>query len=109
MNESPCIVLTGSHDIIKSRRGIHDPNARSVMLGFPVEKKRLMVAQDIQAEASAKATAAAAASRKGSSVDKDDRSGPEFYVKKLSEPDMKGIHAKTLAHLSVSLRTMPLG
>lgn len=79
------------------------------MVNFPIEKKRLMVIQDIQAEAGALLGSTPVASRKGGGGDKDgEKKGPEYYVKKLSEPDLKGIQAKTLAHLSVSLRTMPL-
>ena len=73
------------------------------MLAFSIEKKRLMVSQDIQAEAVPSTQV-----RRGAAADTSEKKSPEFYVKKLSEPDMKGIHAKTLAHLSVSLRTMPL-
>ncbi|KAI8141312.1 Formin, GTPase-binding domain-containing protein [Fennellomyces sp. T-0311] len=91
-----------------TRRGINDPNARAVMLDFPIEKKRLMVSQDIQAETGAMKSSTQTVSRRGVAADTSEKKSPEFYVKKLSEPDMKGIHAKTLAHLSVSLRTMPL-
>lgn len=80
------------------------------MLAFPIEKKRLMVSQDIQAEVGAAAAGSApvAAKRGGGDKDSSEKKSPEYYVKKLAEPDMKGINAKTLAHLSVSLRTMPL-
>lgn len=80
------------------------------MMAFPIEKKRLMVIQDIQAEAGIAAKSTTPASKRGGSVEKDtgEKSGPEYYVRKLSEPDPKGYHAKTLAHLGVSLRTMPL-
>ena len=81
------------------------------MLRFSIEKKRLMVSQDIQAETGAMKGSAQSIHRRGGAIaDKDasEKKGPDFYVKKLSEPDMKGIQGKTLAHLGVSLRTMPL-
>lgn len=70
------------------------------MTSFPVDKKRIMVAQDIQAE-----TASPSTSRKDKKV--EETKGPEYYVKKLSDTS-KGINAKVVSHLAVGLRTMPL-
>ncbi|KAF1806705.1 diaphanous GTPase-binding domain-containing protein [Mucor lusitanicus] len=90
-----------------TRRGIHDNNARLKMSSFSVEKKRLMVAQDIQSETS---VPAAPSSRRG--VDKKtdyqpESKGPEYYVRKLSDMS-KGVNTKVVSHLAVGLRTMPL-
>ncbi|KAI9032727.1 Formin, GTPase-binding domain-containing protein, partial [Phycomyces nitens] len=91
------------------RRGINDSNARNVMLAFPLEKKRLMVAQDIQAEAGPTPNASLS-SRRGVSADrhKEQENSPEYYVKKLSEIGSKGYSSKVISHLAVGLRTMPL-
>jgi hypothetical protein len=74
------------------------------MASFPIEKKRMMVAQDIQFEANNTTH-----NRKGGHDKKNEQEskGPEYYVRKLSDTS-KGINAKTVAHLGVSLRTMPL-
>ncbi|KAI9315292.1 hypothetical protein BX666DRAFT_382517 [Dichotomocladium elegans] len=102
--------IEASFEKMLTRRGIHDPAARSKMGSFSIDKKRLMVVQDIQAEAGASLGSTPATSRRGVLSDKDasEKKGPEYYVKKLSEPDPKGIPPKILAHLGVSLRTMPL-
>lgn len=72
------------------------------MNSFPVDKKRIMVAQDIQAETS---TTHQATSRKDKKI--EEGKGPEYYVKKLSDTS-KGVNAKVVSHLAVGLRTMPL-
>lgn len=91
----------------KTRRGIHDNNARLKMSSFSVEKKRLMVAQDIQSETN---IPAAPSSRRGIDKKADYQSeskGPEYYVRKLSDMS-KGVNTKVVSHLAVGLRTMPL-
>jgi hypothetical protein len=78
------------------------------MSSFSVEKKRLMVAQDIQSENN---VPVASSSRRGGNDKKADyqseNKGPEYYVKKLSDMS-KGVNTKTVSHLAVGLRTMPL-
>lgn len=75
------------------------------MLSFPVEKKWLMVSQDMQADS----TGPPASVKKSSSdIREPDRSTPEFYIKQFLEPDMRGVTPRLVAHLAVSLRTMPL-
>lgn len=78
------------------------------MSSFSVEKKRLMVAQDIQSETN---IPAAASSRRGGADKKADyqseSKGPEYYVRKLSDMS-KGVNTKVVSHLAVGLRTMPL-
>lgn len=78
------------------------------MSSFSVEKKRLMVAQDIQSESN---VSVASSLRRGGNDKKADNQpenkGPEYYVRKLSDMS-KGVNAKIVSHLSVGLRTMPL-
>lgn len=76
------------------------------MSSFPVDKKRLMVAQDIQSESNN----VPAPSRRGINSDKKvepESKGPEYYVRKLSDMS-KGVNIKVVSHLAVGLRTMPL-
>ncbi|KAI7864455.1 diaphanous GTPase-binding domain-containing protein [Spinellus fusiger] len=97
-----------------SRRGIHDTHARGVMLAFPTEKKRLMVTQDIQAEAGL--AMHTPPTRRGASADriKEAENSPEYYVRKLSDPgknsnsSSSSSSSKLISHLAVRLRTMPL-
>lgn len=95
-----------------TRRGIHDLGARSVMLSFSEDKKWLMVSQDKQADANVTIRPTASistSSRKSASELKElDKGTPEYYIKQFLEPDFRGINPKILAHLAVSLRTMPL-
>lgn len=89
---------------IKTRRGIHDANARLKMSSFSVDKKRIMVAQDIQSESNATQPT----SRRGGTDKKiEEGKGPDYYVKKLSDTS-KGVNANIVSHLAVGLRTMPL-
>ncbi|KAI8100130.1 uncharacterized protein BX664DRAFT_355473 [Halteromyces radiatus] len=90
-----------------TRRGIHDPTARNVMIGFTMEKKRLMVTQDIQAEAvnASNIPSATISTRRTADRNKEVENSPEYFVKKLSE---KVISGKVIGHLAVGLRTMPL-
>lgn len=84
------------------------------MSSFSVDKKRLMVAQDIQAENNV----VNSSGRKGHATDKKagdhhhhhhqtESKGPEYYVRKLSDMS-KGVNTKVVSHLAVGLRTMPL-
>ncbi|KAI8353613.1 armadillo-type protein [Choanephora cucurbitarum] len=41
-------------------------------------------------------------------VNQADKNSPEFYIDKFLEPDMRGVTPRLVAHLAVSLRTMPL-
>ncbi|CAO3587923.1 unnamed protein product [Absidia cylindrospora] len=90
-----------------TRRGIQDPTARNAMTGFTMEKKRLMVTQDIQAESAVASNhpTSSASARRASDKNKEMENSPEYFVKKLSE---KVISGKVIAHLAVGLRTMPL-
>ncbi|KAG1106811.1 hypothetical protein G6F42_016603 [Rhizopus arrhizus] len=92
-----------------TRRGIHDTSARSVMLGFSTEKKWLMVSQDKQAD-SAAPTPSSSSSIVASNTENAiaDKNSPDFYIDKFLEPDMRGVTPRLVAHLAVSLRTMPL-
>ncbi|KAL7308771.1 hypothetical protein PS15m_011936 [Mucor circinelloides] len=92
-----------------TRRGIHDTSARSVMLGFSTEKKWLMVSQDKQAD-SAAPTPSSSSSVVASNTENAiaDKNSPDFYIDKFLEPDMRGVTPRLVAHLAVSLRTMPL-
>ncbi|KAI8367155.1 diaphanous GTPase-binding domain-containing protein [Choanephora cucurbitarum] len=92
-----------------TRRGIHDATARAKMSSFPMEKKRLMVAQDIQSESN---TSTTQTNRRGGGMDKKsehqtESKGPEYYVQKLSDMS-RGVNTKIVSHLAVGLRTMPL-
>ncbi|KAI9476485.1 MAG: armadillo-type protein [Benjaminiella poitrasii] len=42
------------------------------------------------------------------SINSTDKNSPDFYIEKISESDMKGATPQLVAHLAVSLRTMPL-
>ncbi|KAG0914538.1 hypothetical protein G6F33_004165 [Rhizopus arrhizus] len=88
-----------------TRRGIHDVSARLKMSSFPVDKKRFMVAQDIQSETNI--VHPPSSKRGGSDKKVEEGKGPEYYVKKLSDTS-KGINIKVISHLAVGLRTMPL-
>lgn len=76
------------------------------MSSFPVDKKRIMVAQDIQSETN---IVHPPSSKRGGGSDKkvEEGKGPDYYVKKLSDTS-KGINIKVISHLAVGLRTMPL-
>ncbi|CAO3695753.1 unnamed protein product [Rhizopus microsporus] len=89
-----------------TRRGIHDPSARSMMLSFPIEKKLLMLSQDKQADLTNSNTTSQESLVHETS--NSDKSSPEYYIDKFLEPDMKGVTPRLIAHLAVSLRTMPL-
>lgn len=82
------------------------------MLSFPTDKKWLMVSQDKQVDATPTVrptVSISASSRKAASESKElDKGTPEYYIKQFLEPDFRGINPKILAHLAVSLRTMPL-
>ncbi|ORZ12691.1 hypothetical protein BCR42DRAFT_467822 [Absidia repens] len=93
-----------------TRRGIHDSNARAAMLSFPTDKKWLMVSQDKQANTTLPAPMGSSSNKKSHHHEhKDpDKSTPEFYIKQFLEPDMSGVTPRLVAHLAVSLRTMPL-
>lgn len=99
-----------------TRRGIHDQAARSVMLGFSIEKKWLMVSQDKQADSTAPIPSSSSSTvTNNNNTDNNsttestaDKNSPDFYIDKFLEPDMKGVTPRLIAHLAVSLRTMPL-
>ncbi|CAO3596601.1 unnamed protein product [Absidia cylindrospora] len=93
-----------------TRRGIHDNNARAAMLSFPTDKKWLMVSQDKQADTTLPAPMGSSSSKKSHHHEhkESDKSTPEFYIKQFLEPDMSGVTPRLVAHLAVSLRTMPL-
>lgn len=98
-----------------TRRGIHDSAARSVMLGFSTEKKWLMVSQDKQADLTAPTPSTSTGSatildstNTSAQVPATDKNSPDFYIDKFLEADMKGVTPRLVAHLAVSLRTMPL-
>lgn len=77
------------------------------MLAFPTEKKWLMVSQDKQADGPVAATASTAAVATATAASSE-KNTPEFYIKQFLEPDMRGVTPRMVAHLAVSLRTMPL-
>ncbi|KAI9259027.1 hypothetical protein BDA99DRAFT_484089 [Phascolomyces articulosus] len=92
-----------------TRRGIHDSGSRSAMLSFPTDKKWLMVSQDMHAESMLPAPSVSSSNKKNTNdVRELDKSSPEFYIKQFLEPDMQGVTPRLVAHLAVSLRTMPL-
>jgi len=72
------------------------------MSSFSLDKKRLMLIQDMQAENNI-----VASKKSDKKVDQQDHRGPEYYVKKLSDTS-KGVNIKVVSHLAVGLRTMPL-
>lgn len=77
-----------------------------MMLSFPIEKKLLMLSQDKQADLTNSNTTSQESLVHETS--NSDKSSPEYYIDKFLEPDMKGITPRLIAHLAVSLRTMPL-
>ncbi|KAL9555089.1 hypothetical protein MBANPS3_002512 [Mucor bainieri] len=93
-----------------TRRGIHDTSARSVMLGFSTEKKWLMVSQDKQADSTAPTPSSSSSVIVSNTTENAiaDKNSPDFYIDKFLEPDMRGVTPRLVAHLAVSLRTMPL-
>jgi cytokinesis protein len=86
------------------------------MLGFPTEKKWLMVSQDKQADLAAPTPSSSTSSNTMDNVNSsavtataaNDKNSSDFYIDKFLEPDMKGVTPRLIAHLAVSLRTMPL-
>ncbi|CAO3595395.1 unnamed protein product [Absidia cylindrospora] len=94
-----------------TRRGIHDGNARAAMLSFPTNKKWLMVSQDKQVDTTSPAPVPSSSSRRNNNhqeYKEPEKSTPEFYIKQFLQPDMSGVTPRMVAHLAVSLRTMPL-
>ncbi|ORX57073.1 actin-binding FH2 [Hesseltinella vesiculosa] len=91
-----------------TRRGIHDTNARAAMLSFPTDKKWLMVSQDKQAETTLPAPIPVSSKKNSNDYKEPDKNSPEFYIKQFLEPEMSGVTPRLVAHLAVSLRTMPL-
>lgn len=85
------------------------------MLGFSTEKKWLMVSQDKQADLTAPTPSSSSSiiannnlNKENALVNSADKNSPDFYIDKFLEPDMRGITPRLIAHLAVSLRTMPL-
>jgi cytokinesis protein len=80
------------------------------MLGFSTEKKWLMVSQDKQADLTAPtpSTSSGSLTQDVSTLPATDKNSPDFYIDKFLEADMKGVTPRLIAHLAVSLRTMPL-
>ncbi|KAI7901517.1 diaphanous GTPase-binding domain-containing protein [Cokeromyces recurvatus] len=97
--------IEDSFERMLTRRGIHDSNARSKMSSFSMEKKRLMVSQDIQSESNL--TSLPRRTDKKSDHFQSESKGPDYYVRKLSDMS-KGVNTKIVSHLAVGLRTMPL-
>jgi cytokinesis protein len=100
-----------------TRRGIHDPSTRATMSAFSIDKKRLMLSQDMHAASSPTPTPVTAPNslqptKRSRSIPNDlkdvDRGSPEYYILKFREPDLKSVNPRLVAHLAVSLRTMPL-
>jgi cytokinesis protein len=75
------------------------------MLGFSTEKKWLMVSQDKQTDIAAPVPSATHSTSSNKEVDKN---SPDYYIDTFMEPDMRGVTPRLVAHLAVSLRTMPL-
>jgi cytokinesis protein len=75
------------------------------MLGFSTEKKWLMVSQDKQTDIAAPVPSATYSTSSNKEVDKN---SPDYYIDTFMEPDMRGVTPRLVAHLAVSLRTMPL-
>lgn len=80
-----------------------------------MEKKWLMVSQDKQADLAAPTPSTSSGSlahmdtyTSSSTGPATDKNSPDFYIDKFLEPDMKGVTPRLIAHLAVSLRTMPL-
>lgn len=81
------------------------------MLGFSTEKKWLMVSQDKQVAAptpSSSSSTNANIDPTTALIPTNDKNSPDFYIEKFLEADMKGVTPRLIAHLAVSLRTMPL-
>jgi hypothetical protein len=100
-----------------TRRGIHDPSTRATMSAFSIEKKRLLLSQDMHVTAAPAPLPVATPnnhqpSKRNRSIPNDvkdvERGSPEYYISKFKEPDLKSINLRMIAHLGVSLRTMPL-
>ncbi|KAL0073402.1 armadillo-type protein [Phycomyces blakesleeanus] len=66
-----------------------------------------MVSQDKQAQVT-QPIPTVVTKRNGNEYREPDKSTPEFYIKQFLEPDMTGVTPRLVAHLAVSLRTMPL-
>lgn len=80
------------------------------MLGFSTEKKWLMVSQDKQVAAPVPSSSSSTTNIDSTTalVPTNDKNSPDFYIEKFLEADMKGVTPRLIAHLAVSLRTMPL-
>lgn len=83
------------------------------MLGFSTEKKWLMVSQDKQADLAAPTPTSSTSNypnldHTSTVIPTNDKNSPDFYIDKFLEADMKGVTPRLIAHLAVSLRTMPL-
>lgn len=81
------------------------------MLGFSTEKKWLMVSQDKQVAApvvTLNSSTTTTIDNSTTIVPTNDKNSPDFYIEKFLEADMKGVTPRLIAHLAVSLRTMPL-
>jgi cytokinesis protein len=76
------------------------------MLEFSIEKKWLMVSQDKQVEAPIPSISSSTTHHHIENT--TTKNSPDFYIEKFLEPDMKGVTPRLVAHLAVSLRTMPL-
>lgn len=83
------------------------------MLGFATDKKWLMVSQDKQADITAPTPSSSSSivnhnNQESPTTTSADKNSPDFYIEKFLEPDMRGVTPRLIAHLAVSLRTMPL-
>lgn len=83
------------------------------MLAFSTEKKWLMVSQDKQADLAAPTPTSSTSintnlDHASAMIAANDKNSPDFYIDKFLEADMKGVTPRLIAHLAVSLRTMPL-
>ncbi|KAI9257887.1 diaphanous GTPase-binding domain-containing protein [Sporodiniella umbellata] len=85
-----------------TRRGILDAMVRANMSSFPMDKKRIMVFQDIQSESGVMVQP-----KRSDKRNTEEEKGPGYYVKHLSDSS-KGVNVKVVSHLAVGLRTMPL-
>ncbi|OZJ02756.1 hypothetical protein BZG36_03344 [Bifiguratus adelaidae] len=106
-------------DEMMIRRGITDSHKLTSFTSWPIEKKWLMVSQDKEADKLAHgSTATPVLPRRGTSAQEtafaaynarsDDKSTPEWYIKRFMDPDLRNLTPKVVAHLAVSLRTMQL-
>lgn len=100
-----------------TRRGFHDPSTRATMSAFSIEKKRLMLSQDMHAAAAPTSIPVVTPnnhqpSKRSRSIPNDlkevDRGSPEYYIVKFKDPELKSVNPRLVAHLAVSLRTMSL-